>query len=219
MFEEAAHSSCLNKYYQTNCLPLAAVTDADSCPRPLTEQLERIAAGAFKPAALLLRAKNLSPQEYFLLAEKMLPLCQKQQIKLILHTHWQCAHKLEIKNLHLPLNLLAAMPAKQRRLFTISTSVHSVAEAQQALNLGAKFLLAGHIYATGCKANLPPRGLNFLRAVCQTAAKHNAQQNLRGQNSAVVYAIGGIKFDGAQWQELQAAGAAGACIMSAYMQI
>lgn len=219
MFEEAARSLCAQKYYQADCFPLIAVTDAAGCPRPLLQQLERIALSGYKPTALLLRAKNLTPEEYFLLAKQMLSICQKQQIKLIVHTHRQIARRLGIKNLHLPIQPLAAMPETDRKFFSISTSVHSAQEVRQALSLGAHILLAGHIYATGCKPKLPPRGLHFLRNICQTVLEHNAQQALQNKPPVKIYAIGGIKFDCTQWQELQAAGADGACIMSGYMQI
>lgn len=219
MFEEAAHSLCAQKFYQVNDWQLIAVTDAAGCPRPLWQQVERIAVSSYKPTALLLRAKNLSAEEYFLLAQQALPLCQKHHISLIVHTHWQSARRLGLKNLHLPLKLLAAMPVNERKSFSISSSVHSVAEARQALQLGAETLLAGHIYATDCKAKLPPRGLHFLRDICQTAATYNAQHTLNSKPPAAVYAIGGIKFDAAQWQALKAAGASGACIMSGYMHI
>ena len=124
-----------------------------------------------------------------------------------MHSDWQLARKLGIQNLHLPLALLRQMPACERTHFTwLSTSVHSVGEAQEAQALGATVLIAGHIYTTQCKAGLAPRGLSFLQAVCSAI-------------SLPVYAIGGIGFDAAQHAELKANGARGACVMSAYMRL
>ena len=48
----------------------------------------------------------------------------------------------------------------------IGTSVHSVEDAIKAEQLGATYMTAGHIFATDCKKGLPPRGLDFLKNVC-----------------------------------------------------
>ena len=211
MFEEGKGTSCLHKFYEQN-LPsqldkfqLIAVTDTASCPRSLVEQVERIAHCQNKPAKLILRAKGLETDVYAELARQTQLLCLKHNIEFIIHTHWQLAQDLGLTAVHMPLPLLTSIPLEVRKSLNISTPVHSVAEAEQALQLGAKALIAGHIYATSCKPNLPPRGLEFLRSVCVF--------------DVPIYAIGGIGFDAKQWRELQSAGAAGACIMSGYMQI
>ena len=186
---------------------LAAVTDAASCPRPLGEQLARIAAYQYAPEAFILRAKKLNADEYAALARRAASLLQNTPVKLFLHGHWRLARELGVTRLHLPLGELLALPPQARNYFReLSCSVHSEDEARQALAAGATRLVAGHIYATACKPGLPPRGLDFLRKICHVS-------------SAPVYAIGGVKFDAAQWRELEACGAAGACIMSAYMRV
>ena len=240
MFEEGKSSSCLQSFYeQSSCaettLPkdfqLLAVTDAASCPRSLVEQVKRMAVCAYKPHKLLLRAKNLETEDYAHLAKEVLPLCQEHNMELIIHTHWQVALELGITQVHLPLPLLAQMPLEARQQLFISSSVHSVAEAQKALAEGALALVSGHIYATDCKAGVPPRGLAFLQQIHSIAVEHttptpskaneeaHAHNSIICQNPIPIYAIGGIHFDLSQWQELAQHGASGACIMSAYMQI
>ena len=250
MFEEGKNSDCLQHFYdgqsghvqavEPKGFRLIAVTDAASCPRSLVEQGERIAECAYKPQQLLLRAKELTPQDYVKLAREVLPLCQKHSIELIIHTHWQIALELGIQRVHLPLPKLSQLPVAARRSLVISSSVHSVAEAQRALAEGAQALVAGHIYSTSCKAGLPPRGLEFLKQIHEVAAKqtlptqlpanadvreHQSSTEQKSSNicnsckSIPVYAIGGIGFDARQWQELVQSGAQGACIMSAYMKI
>lgn len=189
-------------------LPLIAVTDSATCPRPLAEQIERLAKlTELRPQAIILRAKSLNKAAYRKLALQAQQSCKAAVIPLILHSDWQLAHDLGISKLHLPLALLRQMPACKRTHFTwLSTSVHSVEEAIEAQALGATVLIAGHIYTTQCKAGLAPRGLGFLQAVCNAV-------------SLPVYAIGGIGFDAAQHAELQANGARGACVMSAYMRL
>ena len=89
---------------------------------------------------------------------------------------------------------------------TVGTSIHSVSEAIEAEKLGTSYLTAGHIYVTDCKKGLAPRGLGFLKDVCSTV-------------NVPVYAIGGIKFDKKQWEELKQKGASGGCIMSGMMEL
>lgn len=189
-------------------LPLIAVTDSASCPRPLSEQIERLTKlTELRPQAVILRAKSLDKAAYRTLALQAQQSCEAAGIALILHSDWQLARELGISMLHLPLALLRQISEYERAYFTwLSTSVHSVGEAQEAQELGATVLIAGHIYTTQCKAGLAPRGLGFLQAVCSAV-------------SLPVYAIGGIGFDATQHAELQANGARGACVMSAYMKL
>lgn len=189
-------------------LPLIAVTDSASCPRPLPEQIERLTRlTQQRPQAVILRAKDIDRETYRTLSKTTKHICTAASLPLILHSDWQLARELGINSLHLPLALLRQMPACERAPFTwLSTSVHSVDEALEAQKLGASVLIAGHIYATQCKAGLAPRGLSFLHEVCKAV-------------QLPVYAIGGIGFDKAQHAELLAQGARGACVMSAYMRV
>lgn len=189
-------------------LPLIAVTDSASCPRPLPEQIERLTKlTELRPQAVILRAKALDKAAYRTLALQAQQSCEAAGIPLILHSDWQLAREIGISMLHLPLALLRQISEYERAYFTwLSTSVHSVGEAQEAQALGATVLIAGHIYTTQCKAGLAPRGLGFLQSVCSAI-------------SLPVYAIGGISFDASQHAELQANGARGACVMSAYMRL
>lgn len=84
----------------------------------------------------------------------------------------------------------------------IGASVHSVPEAIQAEEAGARWLIAGHIFATACKPNVAPRGLDFLQTVCHAV-------------SIPVYAIGGITAE--KQAEVTNAGASGCCVMSETM--
>ena len=61
---------------------------------------------------------------------------------------------------------------------------------------------AGHIFATDCKKDLPPRGLEFLKEVCNSV-------------TIPVYAIGGIKLSDVQMDEITKGG----CIMSGMMSL
>ena len=188
-------------------LPLIAVTDSATCPRPLAEQIERLAKlTELRPQAVILRAKALDKAAYRTLALQAQQSCEAAGIPLILHSDWQLARELGISMLHLPLAFLRQISEYERAYFTwLSTSVHSVGEAQEAQALGATVLIAGHIYTTQCKAGLA------------RAPRLSAKRLQRC--SLPVYAIGGIGFDAAQHAELKANGARGACVMSAYMRL
>ncbi len=157
--------------------------------------------------------KRLPVEDYKTLATRVLPICQQYNVSCILHTFWQDALALGCTCIHLPLPLLRSLAGadgtaleKLAGFSVIGTSVHSVDEALEAERLGATYVAAGHIYVTDCKKGLAPRGLKFLQTVCKSV-------------SLSVYGIGGIKFDPAQWQELESAGAAGGCIMSGMMEL
>lgn len=164
-------------------------------------QLRKIAAT--KPKAVILREKDLSPQEYRSLAEQVMRICAEHGVPCVLHSFTDIAAELGAEAIHLPLHILAELPAGKKACFRIiGASCHSVADALKAQELGATYITAGHVFATDCKRGLPPRGLDFLREVCSAV-------------SIPVYAIGGINAE--NYASVIKAGAAGACVMSGLM--
>lgn len=81
----------------------------------------------------------------------------------------------------------------------IGKSVHSLEEAKQAERDGVSYVIYGHIYATGSKPGLEPRGLEELARITRSV-------------SVPVIAIGGITPD--RVQAVMEAGAAGIAVMS-----
>ena len=157
------------------------------------------------------------------LAKNILDICKAYDVPCILHTYWKAALELGHDAIHLPLPLLRELSAKSQNYLQsqnstisqsfhvtdfhkIGTSVHSVEDAMEAERLGAAYVTAGHIFTTDCKKGLPPRGLDFLKNVCDAV-------------TIPVYGIGGIKFDPHQWNNLKKQGACGGCIMSGMMQL
>lgn len=193
-----------------------AVTNRKLCSRPLEEQMERVCA--LGPAAVILREKDLTPEEYGRLGEKVLKICRAFGVDCMYHTFAEEAVKAGVRRIHLPLGTFEALagggdkpPAPKGSRFRdqfdcIGVSVHSVEEALRAQALGAAYVTAGHIYATDCKKGAPPRGLAFLEEVCRAV-------------DIPVWAIGGIGLDGGQLAEVKARGAAGACVMSGMMRV
>lgn len=165
------------------------------------ERLKEIARQ--RPAGIILREKDLTPEEYRKLAREVQSICEKAGMPCILHSFTGVAEELEADALHLPLPLLRKLPGEDRGRFRqLGASCHSVADAREAQSLGCTYITAGHIFDTDCKRGLPGRGLDFLREIC-------------GAVTIPVYAIGGIEPK--RMAEIFAAGAAGACVMSGPM--
>ena len=196
---------------------VVAVTNRSLCTRPFLEQVERVCA--FQPAALILREKDLDESAYEALAADVLAICKRHQVPCILHSFLDVAKRLGVKQIQLPLWKLEEAAADANRpldsFSRIGASVHSVEDARRAGQLGASYLIAGHIFATGCKPGIPPRGLAFLREVCHAASV--PVYAIGG--ISLDYAIGGISLDSEQIQSVLSCGAAGVCIMSGMMRL
>lgn len=181
---------------------IICVTARKLCDGDFLEQLAKIAQAA--PKYIILREKDLDESEYRAHAEKAIEICSHSDTKLVLHYYWKTAIELGLDSIHLPLHILRELPAEYKRRFSlIGASCHSVEDALEAKALGAGYITAGHVFATDCKKGLPPRGLDFLREVCQSV-------------DMPVYAIGGISPE--NFSQVMEAGASGACVMSGFMK-
>ena len=182
---------------------ITVVTNRKLSVRPFLEQIEILCKK--RPERILLREKDLEQEAYTRLAGKVKEICDRYQVPFYCHTYREAAVKTEAAGLHLSLPVLRSTGgAEDLEKTAVGCSVHSVQEAEEAAALGADYLIAGHIYTTECKKDLPPRGVKFLKEVCQAV-------------SLPVYAIGGIRLDQVQIEKNLAAGARGVCIMSGAM--
>lgn len=180
---------------------IICVTNRNICEGDFFQRIDEI--GREKVDALILREKDLSEEQYEKLARDVLDICEKNRLPCILHSFPKVAKQLNHPAIHLPLPVLRNLTAEEEAFFTcLGASCHSVEEAEEAEALGCTYITAGHIFETDCKKGLPGRGLEFLKAVCESV-------------SIPVYAIGGIRQN--HLEELQQAGAAGACSMSGFM--
>lgn len=180
-----------------------AVTNRHLCDGDYLKRIRKLAAGG-EYQAILLREKDLTETEYTALAVSVIEICKEYDRKCILHGFPETAKKLYHPFLHLPLPLLAVQSEENLAHFQeIGTSIHSVGQLREAEELGACYVAAGHIFTTDCKKGQAPRGIGFLRDICE-------------KSSVPVYAIGGI-HRGNEGQA-EAAGAAGVCLMSSAMR-
>lgn len=180
---------------------LLCLTDRTLCREPFLDRVAAIAAA--RPAALILREKDLPEDQYQALAAQVMALCQKAGVPCILHTFVGAARALGARAIHLPLPVLRTLSAGERAAFpALGASCHSVEEAREAVALGATYLTAGHVFATTCKVGLPGRGVEFLAQVCAAVP-------------CPVYAIGGVGPE--NLPALAQAGAKGGCVRSPLM--
>jgi thiamine-phosphate pyrophosphorylase len=155
--------------------------------------------------AVQLREKRLSARDLALTAEHLLPAVRGAGAALLINDRVDIALAVGADGVHLTRKSLP--PAEARRLLgrekLIGISCHSAAEAREAAEAGADFVVLGPVYPTPSKASYgPPLGPEVLRearAVC----------------AAPLIAIGGITA--ARAAEVLAAGADGVAVISAVL--
>lgn len=176
------------------------VTNRKICRGNFIGRIEMLAMQ--NPHAIMLREKDLPKPEYEALAKDIRDICLRSGVGLIVNREIEAASKLGVTRIHLSMDDLRRNRDRLTGFSQVGASVHSAAEALEARELGASYLVAGHIYSTDCKKGVPPRGLEFLREVCSSV-------------DIPVFAIGGITSG--RIGEVMSAGASGACIMSEAM--
>ena len=202
-----------------NKIKLNTITNRKLCENEnLEKQIEKIFSAYkrkiiledFEVVALTLREKDLYKNEYLKLVEKIYPICQKYRIDLILHQNYDLNldKKYKIEGIHLSYdnfkslnkNIREGLIKKYKR---IGISIHSIDEAKEVENLGATYVVAGHIFETDCKKGLEPRGLNFIKELSSIL-------------TIPIFAIGGINEENSNL--VLNSGTFGVCMMSSLMK-
>lgn len=186
---------------------LLAVTNRFLCKEPFLERIKKIAEEEMADY-LILREKDLPHKQYCSLAKECKELLQNSSVRLVLHSDLEAAWELSVDAIHLPFSVFQkeylVLPEEKKKLFSlIGVSVHSVEEAVFVERNGGSYVMAGHIFATDCKKGLPPRGILFLKKICESV-------------SIPVYAVGGMDLE--RVPLVLKAGASGAAIMSGFMR-
>ena len=165
------------------------------------ERIEQIAT--CHPAGIILREKDMTPEEYKKMAVAVMDICEQHAVKCILHSFPVVTISLQSNAIHLPLHLLRELSQEQKAYFKVlGASCHSVEDALEAQALGCTYITAGHVFETDCKKGMPGRGLEFLQNICAVV-------------DIPVYGIGGIDLDNIAL--VRETGASGACLMSSLM--
>lgn len=202
-----------------NKIKLNIITNRKLCENEnLEKQIEKIFSAYqrkiilenFEIVSLTLREKDLNKNKYLKLVEKIYPICQKYRIDLILHQNYDLRldNKYNVEGLHLSYNTFKSLNKNIReelikKYKKIGVSIHSIDEAKEVENLGATYIVAGHIFKTDCKKDLEPRGLKFI-------------QELSVILTIPIFAIGGINQENSHL--VINSGAFGVCMMSSLMK-
>ena len=144
----------------------------------------------------ILREKDMTVEELLNQSQGLKQALADSTTQFLINTHVDVAREVGAHGVHFPFEVFKN--TKERYGLT-GVSVHSVEEARFAEANGADYLIAGHVYTTQCKDGLAPRGLIYLKEVCQAV-------------TIPVIAIGGIKP--IYIPEVMAQGAKGVAVMS-----
>lgn len=151
--------------------------------------------------AVILREKDLSDDDLLPMALRIKKMIANRKTAMIIHSSMEVARAVQADGYHT--NYLDFMQAGLRFKGLNGVSVHSLDEARQAAQRGAGYLLVSHIFATDCKPDLKPKGVDLIKEI-------------KRKIEIPVIALGGIKPGNCR--QVLEAGADGAAVMSYVMQ-
>lgn len=178
------------------------MTNRHLCEKNLTEKIREL-AGNPEIEKIILREKDMKAAEYKKLAADCQAICCRTGKPLVINHFIQIARELGVPEIQISYSQLTETQEELEEFAEVGVSVHDPREARKAEDMGASFIIAGHIFPTDCKKGVPPRGLLYLKEVCRAT-------------SLPVYAIGGITPYNIE--SVLKAGAKGACMMSGFMK-
>ncbi|CAD7287185.1 thiamine phosphate synthase [Campylobacter suis] len=158
-----------------------------------------------KPDYLILRERSLSESEYEKLVRNVSEILQASRYELIVHTHFNVARKLGVKMVHFGFDDFVGLKnggASFDEFDSVGVSIHSISQAKIARDLGANYIIAGHIFDTPSHAGEPGRGIEFLEEILRL--------------NITTYAIGGVNFNNLDM--IKSIGAHWACMMREFVK-
>lgn len=116
-----------------------------------------------------LREKNMSDEEFTENARKMLAVCRKHGVPLIINDRADIAAKVGADGVHVGLDDMSVKEA--RRILgnekIIGATAHNVREALAGESDGADYLGVGAVFGSSTKSDAKPLEMSELRAVCE----------------------------------------------------
>ena len=182
------------------------VTNRLLCKNNFLEQIEKICKE--RVYAIILREKDLDDKSYEKLFVDCEKICKRYNVTLFINSKMAVATKLNCKNIQLSYTDFSNNQDKLNLFDNIAVSIHSLSEAtivDKYFEYTKKnvFIIAGHIFETDCKKGLNPKGIEFLKEICD---------NIK----ISVFAIGGINDNNIK--QLQGIKIEGVCLMSDFMK-
>lgn len=142
---------------------------------------------------VILREKDLSYDSLKKMAEGIKNVTDKYNIPLIINGNIEVAKDVNAYGFHAGIDILRKMFPRgyvrneyeikedlkitctafrekecSPKKLLLGASVHSANEAIEAERLGVNYIIAGHVFETGCKPGLKGRGMEFLQEVCES---------------------------------------------------
>ena len=180
---------------------LYLITDRTAAPRPPVDVVEECLAAGLR--AVQLREKDLEARDLLGLADSLREATQRHGARLIVNDRADVALAARADGVQ---RTHASLPVSALRRITpagflVGASVHSEADARDAVAQGADFVVFGPVYDTPSKRRYgPPQGLAALEAVARAVDRP-------------VLAVGGLRPE--RVSEVLAAGAAGVAVIGA----
>ena len=174
---------------------LYAVTDrAWVGKQSLYEQVEAALKGG--ASCVQLREKELSDEDFLREALELSTLCKRYRVPFFINDNVDVAIRCHADGIHLGQEDMQAAQVRQRvgPDMMIGVSVHSVAEALEAVRNGADCLGAGAVFATSTKTDVQTMPRETLRAICQ--AVNIPVVAIGGINKENIAALSGTGVDG-----------------------
>lgn len=171
---------------------------------------------------LILREKDLNGNELFELSFKVKEILNDTNIKLIINSNIEVAKEINADGIQLSFKDFINITNRQYsenimkneknvdkfksigyKYRMIGVSIHSLDEGIQAYNLGADYVIYGHVFETNCKEGIPARGVNEIK-------------ELSKKIDIPIIGLGGISKN--NFKEVIDSGAKGIAIMSSLMK-
>lgn len=174
---------------------LYAVTDrAWVGKQSLYEQVEAALKGG--ASCVQLREKELNGEDFLREALELSTLCKRYRVPFFINDNVDVAIRCHADGIHVGQEDMQAAQVRQRvgPNMMIGVSVHSVAEALEAVRNGADCLGAGAVFATSTKTDVQTMPRETLRAICQ--AVNIPVVAIGGINKENIAALSGTGVDG-----------------------
>ena len=156
-----------------------------------------------------LRAKNSTPDEIRRMAELILPITRRANVRLVVNDYDDIARELDADFCHLGQEDFFGAGHKTvielwsiERALRIGLSTHSPEQAKRAMTAGADYIAIGPVFATGTKPGASPVTLDYVRWAAENV-------------NIPWFAIGGIHLE--NLADVLAAGARRVCVVSAIL--
>lgn len=111
--------------------------------------------------AIIVREKDLSYSELLAYAKEINKITQANKVKLIINNNIEVANEICADGFHMSYSRFVNEKIGFEGVKGVS--IHSIEEGIIAQELGADYVLAGHIFPTECKKDLEPRGIEFIK--------------------------------------------------------